>query len=341
MLAASEAARQSIDLEQFILVPDAVGRQFLELLARQAQNGVRVRLLCDAAGSLGLFHSPWPELLRRHGAEILPFNSLFPGSAHNQRLWFFRDHQKLLVIDDRIAFTGGICLGGRMTDWRDTHVEVRGPVVGEMSARVEEMWRRAAHRSHRRRQSPLAAIGRREFAYLPHYPIPGRRQLYRQFLTEIRASRFRVYLTTAYFVPEHRLRQALESAAQRGVEVRVLLPAVSDHSLVDRASQSYFTPLLKAGVKIHRYRGIMLHAKTAVIDGNWATVGSLNLDHLSTLYNFEANLVSTNAHFIRDLIEQFAVDLKQAKEVTLAAWRRRSLLARLLELCVRPLRPFL
>ena len=338
MLAACQAARQSIDLEQFILEPDELGRQFLEVCAERARAGVRVRLLCDAAGSRRLWRSRWPAWLAQHGVGLAPFNTFWPGSAHNQHWWFFRDHQKLLVVDGEVGFTGGLGLGFEMRSWRDTHVELTGPVVRQMSAAFNEMWRRAERRPRPRRALPPA---RGDFSYLVNYPLPGRRQLFQQLLGRIRASRASVALTTPFFVPDYRLRLALIRAARRGVAVSLLLPLQSDHPLADWAARTYFAELLAAGVKVYLYQGEMIHAKTAVIDERWASVGSLNLDHLSIFYNFEANIVSANSHFARDLAEQFAVDLTRARELSLVEWRRRPWRVQLVELLVRPLRMFL
>ncbi len=335
MLAAVAGARERIELEQFILYPDEVGRQFLELCAQKAQAGVSVRLLCDAAGSWRLFRSPWPEFLRQAGVKLAPFNSLVPYTRHWQRLWFFRDHQKLLVVDGEVGFTGGMCLGWEMREWRDAQARVEGPVVAEMSAVFAAMWARA---HHRRPPRPPQAAGGAPFRYVVNYPIPGQRPFHRELIEVVRAARRSISIVTPYLAPDYRLKRALTAAARRGVRVALLLPLVSDHPLADRISQTYFENLLAAGVEIYRYEPAMLHAKFMVVDGAWATVGSFNLDHMSAFYNFEANLVSTDPEFSAELGREFAADCREATPVQLGRWRQRGAGARAAEFLLRSFR---
>jgi cardiolipin synthase len=341
MLEACQKAERSIWLEQFILYPDEVGRQFLEVCAQKAKAGLEVKILADGAGSVSLFRSNWSELLRSAGAAIAPFNSLWPWSVFNQRLWFFRDHQKLLVVDGERGFTGGICLGQEMVNWRDTHVEVRGPVVGEMGAAFTAMWQRAHRRRPFSRPATEAIATRADgFAYLPNYPLPGRRLFYRELRRQIDGAKHSVYLTTPYLAPDQRLRRTLARAAARGVAVCLLVPEHSDHPLVDLAGRTYFDGLLASGVSISLYGPEMIHAKTVVVDETWAAVGSFNLDHMSTFYNFEAELVSSQPDFVAELRQQFLTDWQLARPLELAVWRCRPWRQQLGELLLYPWRAF-
>ncbi len=339
MLIACNEARVSIDLEQYIFRTDEVGNRFLDICRKKAQEGVRVRILCDAAGSFGLYNSGVPDKLRDCGVRIAFFNTLVPGGKHNYTSWFFRDHQKLLIVDGTIAFTGGICIAENMRAWRDTHVRIEGEVILQMSQSFTMMWRRAfKNRERRKNPLPPAASG---FSYVTNAPLPRRRFLYHAFIEAIRGARKNIYLTTPYFVPDRRFARVLRLAARRGVDVRLLVPLVSDVPLVNYGIQSHFTKMLKSGVRIYRYEGAMIHAKTGVIDGEWATVGSFNLDHLSFLYNFEGNIVSTHKPFAEDLKKHFMEDIQKSRELTLSEWKNRSFVQKLLEGLTRPIRKIL
>jgi cardiolipin synthase len=339
MLAACRGATRSIDLEQFIFSADAVGQAFVDVLCERARAGVRVRLIADAGGSFSLFRSPAIEQLTAAGVSVVPFNTLLPGSIHNHTVWFFRDHQKLLVIDGQLGFTGGICLAAEMRLWRDTHVRLAGPVVAEMKYLFEVMWRRAHKRRGGRvpKLSPLPSA----FAYIGNAPLPRSRQLYHRLIAALRQAKSSIYLTTPYFVPDDRMRRVLELAAYRGVAVHLLVPAHSDHRLVDLAARSYFANLLRRGVSIYQYQGSMIHSKTIIIDDEWSTIGSFNFDYVSAYYNFEANIVSTDRQFASDLKQQFLNDVAQSTKLDGGIWENRSWVERVLEYLVQPLRNFL
>lgn len=339
MLRACEDATLSIDLEQFIFVNDVVGKRFLEVCRRKAREGIRVRLLCDAAGSFGFFTSTIVNDVRKDGVEVVFFNTFIPGAFHTHTWWFFRDHRKLLIVDNKVAFTGGICLSHEMRDWRDTHVEIHGEVLLEMRQAFEAMWERA-HKRRKRKISQIK-IGEQGFNYVTNTPRPRKRFLYYRLVDAIRTSKQYIYLTTPYFVPDSRFLRVLLLARRRKVDIRIIVPERSDHPLVDIGSRSFFTTLLKAGVKIYQYKGQMIHSKTAIIDDEWATIGSLNFDNLSFLYNFEANLISTDKRFIQDLKNHFLEDIENAPPVALNEWLQRPLTQKINEILVYPVRKFL
>jgi cardiolipin synthase len=338
MLEACRGARVSIDLEQFIIDNDAVGGEFISICRDRAKSGVKVRIIADAAGSFGLYGSFLPSTLLKDGVEIIFFNPLLIGSRTRYTTWFYRDHRKLLIVDGTIGFTGGICLAEETEDWRDTHVRIEGEVVGQMQYTFEWMWARA-----RKVQSHLTRVGGAPdgWSYETNAPNKRRRYLYKRYIEAIRHAENFIYVTTPYFVPDRRLLRVLKLAARRGVDVRILLPHHSDHKVVDLAARSYFTRLLKAGVKIYLYKETMLHAKTMTVDGTWATVGSMNLDYASLMYNFEANLVATDRGFARELRDQFLADLEKSEEITAGSWKRRFFPRKALEYLVIPLRKFL
>lgn len=339
MLNACRNAKTSIDLEQFILHTDEIGNQFIAVLKEKAKEGVNVRLLVDSAGSFGFYSSLVPDMLREQGVKVSFFNTFFPGAKASHTPWLFRDHQKLLIVDSAVAFTGSICLGEEMRDWRDTHVEVRGSIIPGMEYEFNKMWKYSHKRRFRpKMKKPLSPDG---LNYITNAPLPRRRFLYFTLIEAIRGSTKYIYLTTPYFIPDRRLFRVLSLAARRGVDVKILLPFASDHWFADIASHSHFGRTLMSGIKIFRYKNKMIHAKTGVIDGDWATVGSLNLDNVSLRYNFEGNIVATDKRFAEELKEQFLEDLSHAEELLLDDWQKRSLWQKFKELLILPIRWFL
>ncbi|MSR71399.1 MAG: hypothetical protein EXS50_01860 [Candidatus Taylorbacteria bacterium] len=339
MLTTCKEAQSSIDLEQFIFCTDEIGNQFIDICRAKAKEGVRVRILCDAAGSFGFYNSTIPQSLRDDGVRIAFFNTLVPGGKHNHTPWLFRDHQKLLVIDNVIAFTGSLALWESTKNWRETHVRIEGDVVPTMTHSFNQMWERAFKNKTRDKNLPPSTTS--GFNYITNAPLPGKRYLYHSLIDAIRSARKYIYFTTPYFVPDQRCARVLKLAARRGVDVRILIPHTSDHPIVDYGSQSHFTKMLENGIRIFRYKNSMIHAKTGTIDSEWSTLGSLNLDHLSFLYNFEGNIVSTNKKFAEDIKQQFVNDLEKSQELTLTEWKKRSLLQKFLEAATWPIRKIL
>jgi cardiolipin synthase len=359
MLAACKNAKKSIDLEQYIFVDDEIGRQFIDVCIAKAAEGVRVRFLWDAQGSFSFFGSTLAEDLKKKGIDLVFFKTLIPGffSVHNYRSWFFRNHRRSLIIDEHIAFTGSICVWEKTVDWRDMQVEVEGPVVTEMAAAFQSMWERASGRKilrhekqlqrqlNKKKRSYIKKYGGRdtnEFAYETNSPVPKKRFIYYRLIETIRAAKKSVYITTPYFVPTRKLSRIIRLAAHRGVDVRIIIPKASNHPVVDIGARSFFQDMLDSGVKIFLYNGEnMIHNKTFVIDGEWAAVGSLNMDTISLLYNFEANITSTNPAFAAEITTYFNEDLAQSEEVDRLAWQRRPFIVKTPEIVVKLFRKFL
>ncbi len=342
MLFAIESAKTSINLEQYIFSYDTVGKMFIAALKERAKAGVKIRIFCDAVGSFTLANSEAVKELQDAGIMVKIFNAIRPWHPQNESLWYFRDHRKLMIVDETIGFTGGICLGEAMRGWRDSYVQIEGPLVKEMLQSFENMWHKAYHkfRFYLRLRKPVEALAP-EFAYLTNAPLPGKRFMYRELIRKVKAARRYIYLTTPYLLPDSRLLRNLKRAVKRGVEVRILIPLKTDAKIVDIAMGTFFHDLLSHGVRLFRYGKTLIHGKTGVIDGTWSTIGSLNLDNLSLRYNFEGNIVSTNTDFTEELERQFLDDLKLSEELTLKAWAERPLLRKLAEIIVWPLRKFL
>ena len=352
MLAAIESARDHINMETYILEDDEVGERFaLALMAKQRQ-GVQVNLVRDSVGTLRT-PAAFFQRLADSGIKVLEFNPVNPLVARKGWELNQRDHRKLLIIDGRTAFLGGINIssvysggsssqGSRASSkngpdapaWRDTDMRLRGPVVAEFQKLFIATW-------EKQKGAPLAPK-----KYFPAPEIAGKEVvraigsspdepfslIYATLLSAIGSAETSVYLTNAYFVPDPQLLAALEAAAGRGVDVKLILPSQTDSWLVFHAGRAYYDRLLRAGVKIHERRGVILHSKTALIDGVWATVGSTNLDWRSFLHNEELNAVVLGAEFGAQVQAMFDKDLAASQAITLQDWRRRSIDLRVKEL---------
>ena len=338
MIQACENAKATIDFEQYIFQPDEIGERFLKILIQKADQGVQIRLLVDGIGSYNLIDSPLLKQLQNAGAKVLFFN-------HIHLVWrfyklvsrFLRDHRKVLVIDSREAFMGGVCIAQNMRSWRDTQVRIEGEFALDIRASFEAMWGIASHR----RGLDRAKKPGKESTFQILNNSPRHRYIYKALLVDIKKSKKYIYLATAYFVPSSRLNRALISAAKRGVDVRIMMPRASDMPIADVAAGLYISRLLKAGVKIHRYRDSMFHAKTGVVDDAWASIGSANLDNLSLLLNYETNIRSTEPKFIAEIKEQFIRDIEHADAIELEAWAARPFFEKCKEFLIVPLRGIL
>ncbi len=337
MLREIEGARERVLLETFIWKGDEVGRRFVEALARKARQGVEVYVIFDGFANLVV-----PARFKRFPKEIhtlhfRPFDA--PARALDPR-GIFRDHRKILAVDGRVAFIGGYNIGSLYErSWRDTHLRVRGSEVREVENAFIDFWN--AHRTPD--LPPIEPKGERAWnanlvlhrndPYLRIFPIRG------MYLEAIDRATKRIYLTHAYFVPDRALRAGLVEAARRGVDVQVLLPESSNHVTADWLSRRHFHELLAAGVRIFRYRHIMIHSKTATIDGVWSTVGTANIDRFSLLGNYEVNLEVYSRRFAAQMERMFELDKTNAEELTLEEWERRPLPAKLAERALATLSP--
>ncbi len=340
MLKDCASAKVSIDIEQYIFINDRVGERFLDILKKKAGEGVKVRLLCDAVGSPSAFS--WFDSWGVHGTgvEVRFFNVIKPWLPYSLMKFFLRDHKKLMIVDSVIGYTGGVGIWDKMSDWRDTHVRVKGPVVAEMMTAFETMWA-VAGEGKRLMKFTEASVPTGRFHFLTSAPRTHQRFIYHDLIEAIRSAEHYIYLTTPYFIPDHRLLRVLRLAVRRRVDVRLLVPQASDVFLADIAASSYFKTLLKGGIRIYRYRGKTLHVKAGVIDDKWGTVGSANLDNFSLRYNYEGNLVSANEEFIAELKGHFMTDLKQTRELLRSEWNQRPFIQKLKERLIWPLRKLL
>jgi len=351
MCAAVASAREEVLLEAYILKDDAAGREFVGVLEAAARRGVAVRVLADAFGSSATRRSFWRQM-EEHRVDVRLYHPLFP------YLWYqpYRDHRKILAVDRRVAFTGGMNIGeeygssvgpsshGRA--WRDTHARVEGPAAWEMAVVFREGWEGAGGAPF---EIPPLALPADEAAppegasvlVLDSAPGRGHEETASVLAATIAGARERFWLTNAYFAPRRGALPLLAHAARRGVDVRLLLPGVSDVPLVRHAGHGSYRDLLGSGVRIFEYETSVLHAKTFVADGYVSMVGSTNMDFRSFHFNAECNVVALDAGVARSLEVRFEADLASATEITLADWERRTRLHRAGDQLARALSPAL
>lgn len=350
MFAAIDAATDHINLESYIIEDDAIGRQFSELLLQKRSQGVQVNLVYDSVGSMGTPEAFF-DRLRTGGVHVLEFNPVNPLSVRKEWLVNNRDHRKLLVIDGRTAFVGGINFsrahsGGSFarrkapnvrSAWRDTHLRIEGPVVAEFQNLFMQTWakQRGVPLPAANYFPALVAKGGEMVRAIGSTPDDPHSLIYLTLISAISKSEVNVYLTNAYFVPDPQLLDALTDAARRGVDVRLVLPGHSDSGTAFHAGRSHYSELLRAGVKIHERRGAMLHAKSATIDGVWSAVGSTNLDWRSFLHNDEIDAAILGREFAGQMQAAFGADLEASEAMDLERWESRRFDLRLKEWTAR------
>ena len=353
MQKAIAAARNNINLETYIFDQDPLGLQFADLLIAKQRAGVTVNIIYDSVGTLGV-PQEFFERMRAAGIRLLAFNPVNPAKLRGEA-WKVnsRDHRKLLIVDGKVAFTGGINISDTyaksslfrskskptepsQVGWRDTHIKVEGPAVAAFQWSFVRHW---------------ASQDQDDLPEADYFPQPviagdklmrvlasdpgGQFEIFKAYNLAIQQAKKSIHLTSAYFVPDRQTVEALKAAAQRGVDVSIVLPGVSDSGLVFHAGHAFYDELLAAGVKIFQLKLAVLHAKTAVIDGVWATVGSTNIDTRSFLHNSELNVIVLGEAFGNEMERAFQEDLRDSQRITLEQWRDRPLGNRVKEWAAR------
>lgn len=320
-LAAVDNARESILIEMYLFADDELGRQFRDLLCEKARQGVVVYLLYDWLGCwkehLLRFFAP----LKAAGAEVRSWQA--PGLGSGLRL-LGRDHRKLIVIDGETAFIGGLCISSHWTDWRDTGLQLRGPLLADCLAAFADSWQHsgaALPETLACRTEQAGEVSARLIA-----TTPATANLMRLDLLIAGFARQRLWLTDAYFMGTGAYLSALQQAARDGVDVRLLVPRSSDIPWIATVSRTLYRPLLEAGVRVFEWNGPMIHAKTAVADGRWARIGSTNLNWSSWMANRELDLAIEDDVLAAQMEQRFLLDLEHATEVVLGGRRGQPLL---------------
>ena len=339
MLAAIDEAQHRILFETYIIKGDAMGERFKQALIRAADRGVDVYVVYDAFANLVVR----PSFLRfPRSIHVLRYPIYAAGWRVFSLRSYGRDHRKILVVDTSVGYVGGFNIGALYaTEWRDTHVKIVGPSVWDLDNAFVDFWNLRDDIAAK----PLEQLG--EASWDPQ--VRAHRNVPRQLMFPIRGmyleaidrAKDHIYITAAYFIPDRDILQGLIDAAGRGVDVRILMPEVSNHAATDVLSRGFYGSLLRGGVRILLYQDWMVHAKTATIDGRWTTIGTANIDRLSLTGNYEINLEILDPALAEEMETIFENDSSIARELSLDEWASRPWVARACELIVRPLRPLL
>ncbi len=340
MLEAIAQAQRLILIEFYIWRADETGWRFAEALIERRRAGVEVRAIYDALGCMDVEPLLF-EKLRENGIAVVEYRPLGPWRPRWG--WLRRDHRKILAVDNRIGFCGGINLANDYASaedggggWRDTAVRVEGPVVRDLSRLFLNTWERESKtletRAAELRQPPPPVdlprspeVGREFVQVVSNAELLDRYFFKRSYVYAINRARKTIAIENPYFLPDGAIRRALIRAAKRGVHVRIIVPREGDVRVVAWATRYLFGGLLKHGIRIFEWRGAMIHAKTACIDGVWSTVGSYNIDHKSLRHNLEVNVNVLSRELGSAMDLAFAADAEQSDEVTLATVRSRGL----------------
>ncbi len=327
MLASIGSARTAIRMESYIFAGDEVGQLFAEALAERAQVGVGVRLHLDAAGAHGGLSRSLLRMLQQRGVRVKWFHRW---SWRHPMRYNRRNHRKLLVVDDRVAYVGGFNIHRASSRrlygearWRDSHVAISGSLVLNAGKLFDAFWR------GERLEMPAGGSSAR---LAVNDTRKCRRYIRCLYSEAIATARQRIHLTTPYFVPDLLMQQQLMQAARRGVDVTLLVPSRSDVPLTRWAAHAFYAALIGAGVSIYEYMPRMMHAKTMTIDGSWAVLGTSNFDYRSFFLNQELVFTTYEERFCALLEESFHADINESAPVTAKDWATRGWMPRVLEI---------
>ncbi|HEU5249073.1 MAG TPA: cardiolipin synthase [Thermoanaerobaculia bacterium] len=337
MLDAIRGAKETIDFETYIYWSGDIGQQFADALSERARAGVRVHVLLDWVGS-GKAKKEYLDEMREAGVEVEKYHPL---------KWYHlarinnRTHRKLLIVDGRVGFTGGVGIADKWSGnaqdpdhWRDSHFRLEGPAVAQMQAAFMDNWMKTQSKvlhgeNYFPRLEPVGASGAQVFKSSPREGSESVRLMY---LLSIASARRRLLIANSYFVPDDLSVEALAAARERGVDVEIIVPGTEiDSELTRKASRSRWGELLEKGVEIYEYRPTMYHCKVMVVDDLWVSVGSTNFDNRSFRLNDEANLNVLDGDFAREQTAVFEQDRSRSHRVTLAEWKNRPLWEKLAE----------
>lgn len=330
MLDAIASAQRAITFETFVYWSGAVGRQFADALAARARAGVRVHVLLDWVGSMKMDE----KLLKMMADAGVSVQRYHPLNLRNLSRMDNRTHRKLLIVDGKVGFTGGVGIADKwdgdaqdLDHWRDSHFRVEGPVVAQMQSVFMDNWIKTTGEVLQGAEyfPALEKAGDKEAQMFSSSPRGGAESMQLMYLVAITAAANTIDLAESYFAPDALTRQTLIAATARGVKLRIITPGAHiDSETVREASREHWGELLQAGIAIHQYQPTMNHCKIMLIDGLLASVGSTNFDNRSFALNDEANLNVYDRAFVERLTQVFERDLQRCKRVTLEEWQARS-----------------
>lgn len=335
-LQAIETAKSYVFIETYIFCDDQTGQKVQQALIRKAKEGVEVAVIFDAFGSLSLPSHFVDEMLsagvRVH--EFRPIRWTTKVGMLNRR-----NHRKILLVDGLLGFVGGMNLADNYAaledggaGWRDTAVAVQGPALEQLESLFRQMWEKCSRIPLRSTPqiSPEFASGHR-VSFIANFGRIDRAEIHRAYIQAINTAKQSVRIATAYFTPDRRLLKALRNAAKRGVSVEIITAGATDLEVILHASRGLYGNLLRHGVKVFEYHDRVLHAKTAVVDGEWSTVGSANLNHRTWILDQEVNATILGPKFGQEMEDQFAIDRAASRPITRQLWSSRPIWRRLTE----------
>jgi cardiolipin synthase len=361
MFKAIQNAKDHINLESYIIEADETGRKFADLLLRKQVEGVQVNVIYDSVGSMNTPASFF-QRLRDGGIQVVGFNPINPLGAGEKSGLTHRDHRKILIADGKVAIIGGINISkvysssplkrkqGKKAPihWRDTDIQIEGPAVAEFQKLFLDTWlKQKGPKLSERNYSPdmappagkaqektsnlLKEKGNALVRVVGSTPGQTNRIPFIVYVSAIAFAEYSIHMTNSYFIPDDQIVTALTDAAERGVDVKIILPGTTDSQLALYAQRYYYSRLLKSGVKLYEHSTSLLHAKTAVVDKVWSTVGSTNMDFLSLLNNDEVNAVILSHEFAVEMEKMFVRDLADSRQIQWDEWKKRPLLPRIRE----------
>jgi cardiolipin synthase len=350
MFKALQNAKDHINLESYIIEDDETGRKFADLLLKKQAEGVQVNLIYDSMGS---FKTPesFFKRLQEGGIQVVGFNPINPLKAREKWGLTQRDHRKILIADGKVAIIGGINISKVYSSsplkrkqnekapirWRDTDIQIEGPAVAEFQKLFLDTWQKQkGPKLSERNYSPnLKEVGNALVRVVGSTPGQTNRIPFIMYVSAIAFSEYSIHMTNSYFIPDDQIIKALTDAAERGVDVKIILPGITDSQLALYAQRYYYSELLKSGVKLYEHSTSLLHAKTAVVDKVWSTVGSTNMDYLSLLSNDEVNAVILSHEFAVEMEKMFVRDLENSRQIQWDEWKKRPFLPRIREWFVK------
>jgi cardiolipin synthase A/B len=345
-----DKAQNFVLIEVYSIVDDVTGRKFQTALIEKAKKGVKVFFVYDAVGCMGV-NKAFFNLMTNAGVNVAQYHPLVPWKPHWS--WFRRNHRKLIIVDNRMGFVGGMNLtdeyappqwGG--ANWRDTAVKFRGPALKEAIGLFWKSWKKCGKEipkipDLKQNLSYTDEESKAKIAITFRPGIATVKSIRRAYYKAISKAEKSIYITNSYFLPGWFIARVLIKSAKKGLDVKIITPYQTDHAYVRWASWTLFKRLIKAGVKVYEWQPTVLHAKTAVVDDVWSCIGSHNLDHRSLHYNLEINLCIHDRDFGKTMAETFERDLQNSRQVTMEDLKRRTFLFKLASRMLYWLRIFL
>ena len=346
MFKAIQNAKDHINLESYIIEDDETGRKFADLLLQKQAKGVQVNVIYDSVGSMNTPASFF-QRLSDGGIKVVGFNSVNPLKTQGKWGLTHRDHCKILIADGKVAIIGGINISEVYSSsplkrkqskkapshWRDTDIQIEGPAVAEFQKLFLDTWQKqkGPELSERNYFRDLKEEGNALVRVVGSTPGETNRIPFIMYVSAITFAEHSIHMTNSYFIPDDQIVKALTDAAGRGVDVKIILPGITDSQLALYAQRYHYSGLLKSGVKLYEHSTSLLHAKTTVVDKVWSTVGSTNMDYLSLLSNDEVNAVILSHEFAVEMEKMFVRDLADSRQIQWDEWKKRPLLPRFSE----------